>query len=81
MFGVIVSDGLREIGLIVDSLVGESDIVIKSLSGDLVNVVGVSGASIQGDGQVALVLDPGSLIELAIKQIRQSKVTKVTKVN
>jgi two-component system chemotaxis sensor kinase CheA len=73
LFGVIVSDGLREIGLIVDSLVGESDIVIKSLNGELVNVAGVSGASIQGDGQVALVLDPGSLIELAIKQIRQSK--------
>jgi two-component system chemotaxis sensor kinase CheA len=73
LFGVIVSDGLREIGLIVDSLVGESDIVIKSLDGDLVNVAGVSGASIQGDGQVALVLDPGSLIELAIKRIRQSR--------
>lgn len=73
LLGVIVSDGLREIGLIVDSLVGESDIVIKSLDDDLVNVGGVSGASIQGDGQVALVLDPVSLIELAIEWIRQSR--------
>jgi len=78
LYGVVINDGLREIGLIVDSLVGESDIVIKSLDDDLVNVEGVSGASIQGDGRVALVLDPASLIELTIKRFRQSKVPKVS---
>jgi two-component system chemotaxis sensor kinase CheA len=80
LLGVIISDGLREIGLIVDYLVGERDIVIKSLDDDLINVEGISGASIQGDGQVALVLDPVSLIELASRQIRHSKAPKVESV-
>lgn len=69
-YGVIISDGFREIGLLVDSLLGESDIVIKSLNDDLVNVKGFSGASIQGDGQVSLVIDVGSLIDLAIEHLR-----------
>ncbi len=71
-YGVILSDGFREIGLIVDSLFGESDIVIKSLNADLVNVEGISGASIQGDGQVALVIDTVSLINLAIEHLRRN---------
>jgi two-component system chemotaxis sensor kinase CheA len=70
LYGVIISDGLREIGLIVDALLGENDIVIKSLNDELVNVEGISGASIRGDGQVSLVIDAVSLIELAIKHLR-----------
>jgi two-component system chemotaxis sensor kinase CheA len=73
-YGVIISDGFREIGLVVDSFVGESDIVIKSLDDELVNVEGISGASIQGDGRIALVLDAVSLIDLAIKRLRQRRV-------
>ncbi len=69
-YGVILSDGFREIGLLVDSLFGESDIVIKSLNDELVNVEGISGASIQGDGKVALVIDAVSLINLAIEHLR-----------
>jgi len=67
---VILSDGFREIGLLVDSLFGESDIVIKSLNDELVNVEGISGASIQGDGKVALIIDAVSLINLAIEHLR-----------
>ncbi len=70
-YTVIISDGLREIGLIIDALVGESDIVIKSLDDEFVKGEGVSGASIQGDGKVALVLDAVSLIDLAIKRFQQ----------
>jgi two-component system chemotaxis sensor kinase CheA len=77
-YGVIISDGLREIGLIVDTLVGESDIVIKSLSDELVNVEGISGASIQGDGRVALVLDATAIIDLASKRFRRTRVPKVS---
>ena len=70
LYGVIISDGVREIGLIIDALLGESDIVIKAIDADLVKVEGVSGASIQGDGQVALVLDVASLIDLASKVLK-----------
>lgn len=70
-YGVILSDGFREIGIIVDALFGESDIVIKPLSNELVNVEGISGASIRGDGQVSLVIDAVSLINLAIKHVKK----------
>ena len=72
LYGVVVSDGFREIGVIVDSVVGESDIVIKPLESDQVHVEGISGASIRGDGQVSLVIDSVSLIHLAIKHIQQA---------
>ncbi len=72
MYGVIVSDGFREIGILVDTFLGESDIVIKPLNDDLVNVDGIFGASIRGDGQVSLVIDPASLISLAIQHIHQN---------
>jgi chemotaxis protein histidine kinase CheA len=51
------------------------------LDDELVNVEGISGASIQGDGRIALVLDAVSLIDLAIKRLRQLKVPKVPKVS
>ena len=72
MYSVIVSDGFKEIGILVDAFLGESDIVIKPLNDDLVNVDGISGASIRGDGQVSLVIDPASLITLAVQQIQQN---------
>ena len=72
LYGVVVSDGFREIGVIVDGVVGESDIVIKPLESDQVHVEGISGASIRGDGQVSLVIDSVSLINLAIKHTQQA---------
>lgn len=48
----------RIVGLVVDELVGRSDIVIKSLSENFRSVKGLSGASITGDGEVCLMLDP-----------------------
>ena len=47
----------RQIGLIVDGLVGEQEIVIKPLGQLVGDVAGVSGAAILGDGSVALILD------------------------
>ena len=58
--------------MIVDGVVGESDIVIKPLESDQVHVEGISGASIRGDGQVSLVIDSVSLINLAIKHMQQA---------
>jgi two-component system chemotaxis sensor kinase CheA len=48
----------RIVGLVVDELVGRSDIVIKSLSENFRPIKGLSGASITGDGEVCLMLDP-----------------------
>ncbi|MBX3415921.1 MAG: chemotaxis protein CheA [Pirellulales bacterium] len=62
---VIVSSEGRELAIIVDSLLGEQDVVIKSVSENYRNVSGIAGASILGDGRVSLILDVPSLVEMA----------------
>ncbi len=52
---VVVSDGGQEVGLAVDRVIGEEDIVIKSIAENYENVPGIAGASILGDGRVALI--------------------------
>lgn len=59
---VIVRKGDKMAGLVVDSFIGQQEIVLKSLGKYLTNVFAVSGATILGDGQVALILDPNALI-------------------
>ena len=58
---IITTDG-RELGLVVDQLLGEQDIVIKSLADNYRNVSGIAGASILGDGSVSLILDVVALL-------------------
>ncbi|MFZ4450529.1 chemotaxis protein CheW [Salibacterium aidingense] len=60
---VIVSKGDKIAGLVVDSLIGQHDVVLKSLGNYLTNVFAISGATILGDGQVALILDSNALIK------------------
>jgi len=62
---VIVGETGREIGLVVDQVLGEEDIVIKSMAENYRNVPGIAGASILGDGRVSLILDLPTLIEMA----------------
>ncbi|NLW06722.1 MAG: chemotaxis protein CheA, partial [Clostridia bacterium] len=59
---VIVSLAEKRLGFIVDNLIGEQEIVIKSLGSYIGKVQGIAGATILGDGSVALILDIGSLI-------------------
>lgn len=54
---VIINSGERQIGLIVDQMLNQQEIVIKSLGKFLVNIKNISGATIVGDGDVALILD------------------------
>jgi two-component system chemotaxis sensor kinase CheA len=60
---VVVSNGDATLGLIVDGLVGIQEVVLKSLERNFQPVPGLSGASILGDGRVALILDVDALIE------------------
>ncbi|MBM4423082.1 MAG: chemotaxis protein CheA [Chloroflexi bacterium] len=62
---VAVRWGKLEVGLMVDTLVGEQELVIKSLGALLADTPGVSGAAILGDGRVALIIDVPSLFNLA----------------
>jgi two-component system chemotaxis sensor kinase CheA len=59
---VVVGYGENKVGLVVDHLVSKMEIMIKALGDYLGDVDGVSGATILGDGRVALVVDPISLI-------------------
>ncbi|MFW5855866.1 MAG: chemotaxis protein CheA, partial [Bacillota bacterium] len=54
---VVVNTGDRQVGLIVDELLNQQEIVIKSLGKYLANTRHISGATIVGDGDVALILD------------------------
>lgn len=59
---VVVNKGEKQAGLIVDSLIGQQEIVIKSLGKYLAGIKYLSGATILGDGNVSLILDVNSLI-------------------
>jgi two-component system chemotaxis sensor kinase CheA len=61
---VIVSAGDERVGLVVDQVIGDHQTVIKSLSKLHADVQTFSGATILGDGTVALILDVGHLVEL-----------------
>lgn len=65
---VIVGADGDELGLAVDQLLGEEDIVIKSLAENYRNVEGLAGASILGDGRVSLILDVAALLSLSCRQ-------------
>jgi two-component system chemotaxis sensor kinase CheA len=59
---VIVSSSGGRVGVICDRLVGEEEVVVKSLGALLGDVPGYLGAAIMGDGSVALILDPATLV-------------------
>ncbi|EGW36787.1 chemotaxis protein CheA [Desulfosporosinus sp. OT] len=63
VFVVVVGFGDKALGLIVDELRGQQEVVIKSLGDILSNLPGIAGATILGDGKVTLILDIGSLIQ------------------
>ncbi|HBX22732.1 MAG TPA: chemotaxis protein CheA [Desulfotomaculum sp.] len=62
IYVVIVGSGDRKIGVVVDRLLGEQEIVIKSLGTYLGQVEGLAGAAILGDGKVSLIIDVRGLL-------------------
>ena len=70
-FVVVVSIGNRRVGLMVDELRGQEEVVIKPLPDYLQDNNGFSGATILGDGRISLILDVHELVQLSIG--RQAK--------
>lgn len=66
LFVVVVSDGAKRAGLVVDELMGQEEVVIKPLEDYLQEKSGFSGATILGDGRISLILDVYELIRLSI---------------
>jgi two-component system chemotaxis sensor kinase CheA len=58
---VVEAEGAR-VALLVDELLGQQQVVVKNLEANYRKVQDVSGATIMGDGRVALILDTGSLV-------------------
>jgi two-component system chemotaxis sensor kinase CheA len=62
---VVVEDGGKQAGIVVDELIGSQQIVIKTLGEIMRNIPGISGSAIMPDGKVGLILDVGGLVKLA----------------
>ena len=62
---VIVEANGKVCALLVDEMISKQEVVIKSLGAFMQNLPGVAGAAILGDGNIALILDPGSLLHAA----------------
>ena len=62
IFVVVVHLGDRKAGIVVDDLIGQQEIVIKTLGKLLVGLKVISGATVLGDGRVAMILDVGALM-------------------
>lgn len=63
IYVVIVHIGDQKAGIIVDTLIGQHDIVIKSLGKLMTNINVIAGATVLGDGSVALILDVATLMQ------------------
>ena len=66
---VVVNYGDRRLGLVVDKVLGNHQTVIQSLGGIMKGMKTISGATILGDGKVALILDLNGIVELANEEI------------
>ena len=64
-FIVVAKDGEKSIGVVVDELMEQQEFVVKPLGKFLVDIRGIAGATILGDGQVGLILDVPALIKMA----------------
>jgi two-component system chemotaxis sensor kinase CheA len=63
LYVVVLGSGDRRIGVVVQRLIGEQEIVIKSLGSYLGQMTGLSGATILGDGRVALIIDAKGIVK------------------
>jgi two-component system, chemotaxis family, sensor kinase CheA len=65
LFVVVIQCGKERFGLIIDSLIGEEEVVVKPLGSFVGDIPGISSATILGNGQVALIVDVYNLFKLA----------------
>jgi two-component system, chemotaxis family, sensor kinase CheA len=72
-FIIVVGTGDKRVGLMVDSLIGEEDLVIKPLRDRYTVSPGIAGATILGDGTVALILDVAKLLEFGLQSERLAR--------
>jgi two-component system chemotaxis sensor kinase CheA len=69
---VVEADG-QKVGLMVDDLLAQQQVVIKSLKDNYQQVAGISGATILGDGSVAMILDIPGMISMALEKAQYAQ--------
>jgi len=69
---VVEADG-QKVGLMVDDLLAQQQVVVKSLNDNYQQVEGISGATILGDGSVAMILDVPGMITMALKRAKRQQ--------
>ncbi len=68
---LILHNQHEAMGLVVDEMIGQEDVVIKSLAANFRNVAGIAGASIMGDGSVSLILDVAAIMSMFVERSDQ----------
>jgi len=61
---VVIAWAEQRLGIIVDSLLGQREVVIKSLGDYLNNIPGIAGSTILGDGRTILIIDAGKFMQM-----------------
>jgi two-component system chemotaxis sensor kinase CheA len=64
---MVVEDAGKRVGLLIDSIVGQQQTVIKTLGEGVGKIPGVSGGAIMTDGCISLILDIGGIVRLAVE--------------
>jgi two-component system chemotaxis sensor kinase CheA len=67
---IVIRWGEAQIGLIVDSLLGQQEVVIKPLGYQMGDIPGIAGGTIMGDGSIALILDVSGLVQMTLRERR-----------
>lgn len=86
IYVVIIGLVEQKIGMIVDCLIGQEEVVIKSLGEYLKNIQGIAGATVRGDGKITLIVDVVAIMEMGKnikvnlnKVIEQKRIEKVNR--
>jgi chemosensory pili system protein ChpA (sensor histidine kinase/response regulator) len=67
---LLLRAGAERVALMVDALQGNAEVVVKNIGPQLARIPGISGATVLGDGRVALILNPFALVERAPRSVR-----------
>jgi two-component system chemotaxis sensor kinase CheA len=78
---VIVKADNNLLGVVVDALMERQEVVVKSLGEYLGEITGIAGATILGDGKVALILDVGSLVKMSIQKSTSNRGQEIGTIN
>jgi two-component system, chemotaxis family, sensor kinase CheA len=78
---LIVGEGTKAVGIVVDHVLGLHEVVVRPLTDPLVRVPGISGATELGDGQVVLILDAVGSVRMARRKIDERRLSGIASVS